>query len=73
LSAENYFRFPDFQRRVLDVAMSEINNLSDINVTYSTIKDGKKFAKIEFVMNIKRDTVERLKTYKNIEEIIGSK
>jgi plasmid replication initiation protein len=34
LSAEKYSRFPDFRRNVLDVAVKEINGLSDIRVAY---------------------------------------
>ena len=71
LSAENYERFPDFKRKVLDISMRELNDLSDLSVTYSIIKDGRRFAKIEFSMEIKKDLEERLKTWANIDEVIS--
>jgi len=71
LSTEKYTRFPDFQRYVLDRAMREINNLSDINVTYQVIKIGKRYAKIEFGINLKTDLDERLETWAKIDEIIS--
>lgn len=36
LDAENYTRYPDFKRRVLDTAMIDINDCSDIEVSYYT-------------------------------------
>jgi len=71
LSAENYFRFPDFKRKVLDISMREINEVSDINVTYIVIKTGRRFAKIEFSIKLKKDLNERLLTWKKIEEVIN--
>jgi plasmid replication initiation protein len=73
LSAENYKRFPDFKRYVLDRAIEEINTLSDIDVTYIIIKESRRFAKIEFTMMIIKDINKRLKTWSNIEKIIGVK
>jgi len=73
LSAENYNRFPDFKRKVLDVAMREINSLSDLVVTYEVIKESRRFAKIEFNISLIKDIKERVKTWANIEKIIGSK
>jgi len=73
LSAENYILFADFKRFVLDIAMREINDLSDINVTYEIIKERQKFAKIEFTIKLKKDITERIATLVKIEEIIGSK
>jgi len=73
LSAENYKRFPDFKRYVLDRAIEEINTLSDLDVTYTIIKESRRFAKIEFTMMIIKDINKRLKTWSNIEKIIGVK
>ena len=72
VSAENYTRFPDFKRKVLDIAMREINGLSDIGVEYSIIKEGRKYAKIEFTIKIKKELGERFKTWANIDEILGT-
>jgi len=71
VSAENYTRFPDFERKVLDIAMREINNLSDLSVTYAIIKEGKRYAQIEFSMRIKEDLDERLETWAKIDEVIS--
>lgn len=73
LSAENYIRFPDFKRKVLDIAMREIGSLSDLNITYDIIKEGRRFAKIEFKMKIKKEIDERITTWKKINEVIGTK
>ena len=38
LNAKNYERFADFKRRVLDIAVEDINRASDICVSYRTYK-----------------------------------
>ena len=70
LSAENYIRFPDFKRKVLDIAFRELNDLSDMTVSYRIIKEGRRFAKIEFSMRIKKELDERLKTWARIDKVI---
>jgi len=69
--AENYTRFPDFKRVVLDTAMREINDLSDISVTYEIIKEGRRFAKLEFNISLKEDVQERLQTLARIDEALN--
>jgi plasmid replication initiation protein len=54
LSAENYTRFPDFKRYVLDISMREINDLSDLTVTYEIVKEGRRYAKLDFSIKLKR-------------------
>jgi plasmid replication initiation protein len=68
LSTEKYERFPDFQRYVLDIALREINELSDITVSYETIKDSRRFAKLKFIIELKTGTLERIQLYKNVEQ-----
>ena len=70
LLAENYKLFGDFKRRVIDIAITEINNLSDISITYELIKEGRKYVKIKFVIKLKKDLDERLVTWKRIHEVI---
>jgi plasmid replication initiation protein len=53
LSAENYKLFGDFKRRVLNTALREIKDLTDIGVNYEIIKKGRKFAEIEFTVKQK--------------------
>jgi plasmid replication initiation protein len=67
LGAENYERFADFKRKVLDIAMREINEVSDLNITYSLEKSGRRFAKITFNIKLKKSTDERMKAWKHIE------
>ena len=71
LSAENYKRFPDFKRKVLDISMREINNLSDLTVTYDIIKESRRYAKIEFTMQVKKEIIERAKTWAKIDKVIS--
>ena len=71
LSAEKYNRYPDFKRYVLDISVREINDLSDLNVSYQVIKVGRKFGKLEFVISVKKDIDERVQTWARIEEILN--
>jgi plasmid replication initiation protein len=71
LSAENYTRFPDFKRYILETAMREINNLSDLDITYAIIKESRRYAKIEFAMRIKNEIDEKLITWAKIDKVIG--
>lgn len=52
LGAEKYERWADFQRKVLDIAMREINDLSDLEVDYQIIKESRRFAKLRFQIRI---------------------
>jgi len=70
LFAEQYKRFPDFKRYVLDIAMREINDLTDIAVEYEIIKVGRKYGGIEFSIRTKKDLQERMKAWSNIEEVL---
>jgi len=70
LSAEKYNRYPDFKRYVLDIAVREINDLSDITTWYEASKEGRKYAKIEFSMRIKKDFSERMQMLSRIDEAL---
>jgi len=48
LNAENYERNPDFKRKVLEIAVREINKHTDIRVEYSFEKEGRKFVRVAF-------------------------
>ena len=71
LSAEKYRLFADFNKRVLSIALREVNALSDITVTYEIIKESRKFAKIAFLIKLKTDTKERLITWAKIDKVIA--
>jgi len=70
LSCENYARFPDFKRYVLDIALREINTLTDIIIEVIPIKEGKKFTQIKFVIKSRKEITERLKTFAEIEKLL---
>jgi len=71
LFAEKYIRFPDFKRKVLDISVREINDLSDIEITYEIIKVGRRYGKIEFSIKTKKGWKERFETKKKIEKVIN--
>ena len=66
LSAEKYTLFGDFKRRVLDIALREINDLSDITVSYALIKKNRKYVGVDFIIALKKDLDERMATWKRI-------
>jgi plasmid replication initiation protein len=71
LCAKCYERYPDFRRNVLDIAIREIEALSDITVTYEIIKEGRKYSRLKFTIDIKKDLDERFITWKHIKDVIG--
>jgi len=50
LNAEKYAAFADFRVRALDMAVREINDFTDLNVTYELKKQGRKFAWVKFLL-----------------------
>lgn len=44
----NYARFPDFRRKVLEVATKEINYYSDIEISWEPITKGRKVVEVRF-------------------------
>lgn len=74
LNCENYKRYPDFKRYVLDMAKKEINNCSDLLIDLKPLKDGRRYAKIAFTINRKPATGEQsLETMANIEKSMNKK
>jgi len=67
LFAEKYHRYQDFRVKVIELAIKEINEYSDLIVTYKLQKEGRKFNKIYFYMTLKKDTEERIKVFKKIQ------
>ena len=61
-AVKSYDRYSDFRRKVLDIAVREINIYSDLSVTYKPIKNGRKVARIIFAFQKKTDTHEVYKT-----------
>lgn len=60
LDCENYGRYPDFRRFVLEPAVNEINKFTDIKISAEPIKQGRKVESIEFAM-LDKDFAELLK------------
>lgn len=50
---KSYERFPDFRRKVLERAVTEINELTDLDVGYDPITKGRKVIKIQFNIRLK--------------------
>jgi plasmid replication initiation protein len=71
LFATGYTRYPDFIRFVVERATDEINRLSDLTVIWTPIKDGKRYAQINFTMKLKKNLDEKLLTWANIDEVIS--
>ena len=68
---ESYNRFPDFRRKVLEIAVKEINKLTDLNVSYEAIKKGRKVDKLKFRIETKESIPQlfaRLETGKILDE-----
>ena len=71
LFAENYKRFPDFKRYVLDIAIREINDFTDIAIDYDIIKVGRRYGGIEFNIRTKKNIKERMTAWGKIDEILN--
>lgn len=72
LDASNYKTFNNFKNRVLDKAVEEINNFTDISIAYKTFKRGRAITDIEFNVSIK-EPLERLHDYWKLEEQLDKK
>jgi len=71
LSAENYNRYPDFRRKAIDTALREINDFSDISVSYTVAKQGNKVTHLVFQIRGKTDILERTRTYARIDDALN--
>jgi len=60
LNAYDYVRWVDFKRRVLEPSVVEINEVTDVTVSYSVVKGGRKITGVNFSFQHKQ-TFERLK------------
>jgi len=69
LGCEHYERFPDFRRKVLEIAVKEINFYTDLDVSWEPITRGRKV--IEILFRIKqRDVSSRFANYLNAQEAV---
>lgn len=49
----------EFKRRALDIAVKEINEITDLKISYKEIKQGRKVAQIEFTIKHKKQKIEQ--------------
>ena len=54
LLADEYLKMGDFKKRVLSVALTQINKFTDIDVDYSQKKEGRSISHIEFSFTVKK-------------------
>jgi len=73
VNAKCYDKYTDFKRFVIEMALKEINALSDINVSSEVFKNGRKYDRIRFTISLKRDLDDRFNTWKNIQQILDNK
>lgn len=69
LCATHYTNFKDFKRRVLEVAIREINEYTDIFVMWQRVTKGKKVIAISFEIN-RKGIFDRLKSYEVVQNKI---
>lgn len=50
LDCQTYDRWPDFRRYVLEPAVEEVNQYTDLNVAYDTEKEGRKVVRVTFFL-----------------------
>jgi len=62
LDAQTYKSNYDFKRRVIEPAIEEINELSDIIISHRYIMSGRTFSEVEFFIRMKNDK-ERMATF----------
>lgn len=62
---KSYNRFPDFRRKVLEIAQKEINELTDLDLSFESIIQGRKVVKVKFFIN-KKNPIERFISEKKI-------
>ncbi|MBP7859832.1 replication initiation protein [Patescibacteria group bacterium] len=51
--ANKYVQHKDFRKRIIDPSIKQINELTDLKVSYKEIKCGRKIEKIEFFFTVK--------------------
>lgn len=67
-----YKEYKDFKKRVLEVAIEEINLYSDITVSYEPIKNGRRIAELKFSIQ-QKDSLDNYIAYKYGENKLDNK
>lgn len=68
LNAEKYEKYYQFRQKVLDKAIQELNEQSDLLVSYKPVKEGKTITKIILIIEPVYDIKERFKRYQKAQE-----
>jgi len=69
LNVENYKRFPDLRRYVLEVARDEINNYSDIDMSYEPTFTGRRVTGIRFTC-VHKKTIDRMSSFNAAKKVL---
>lgn len=72
LGAEIYKTYQSFKARALEPAIFEINNYSDKELSYESIKKGRSVAKVRLIVSTK-NTLSRLRAQSRVEKELGLK
>lgn len=67
IDATNYVRYPDFRRFVVETALNEINEYSDLSVEYEPVKQGRKVVKLKFFIQ-QKTAMEKIKSLASVEQ-----
>lgn len=71
LHTAKYSDYKNFRVNVLDIATSEINEVSDIFISYEPIRERRKIVSIKFTIENKTETSDRLRMWSNQEKRYG--
>ena len=68
---EKYKKYNDFKKKVLEIAEREINEKTDINISFEEIKTGRKVSAIRFLISAKKEikAIKNKEIIENIEEV----
>ena len=66
---KSYSNFKDFRKKVLEIAMKEINEHTDLIISYEPITKGRKVVQVEFYMSKKPYNDTKLIHYKTNDEL----
>ena len=72
LNAENYERFADFRINVLERARKEINIVTDMEMDFTPVKQGRMVKYIRFTVKLK-NSVERLSAFAQADKALENK
>jgi len=68
---DKYPAFANLKQKVIDVAISEINELSDINISYQLIKLGKKVVSVKFDFEFKDRKASEIEVKQGIKDVLN--